>query len=66
MNMNIGEMISALVLCASSFDDDKDHLLMLKGIASIEVENDQLIVFFQDRNEQSIRINKNGQVSYLE
>lgn len=62
--MTIGEMISALALCASSFDDDKDRLLMLKGVTSIEVESDQLILFFQDRNEQSIRINKNGQVSY--
>ena len=30
--MNIGEVISALVLCASSWDDDKNRLLLLKAM----------------------------------
>ena len=63
--MTIGEMISALALCASSFDDDKDHLLMLKSIYSIDVKDDQLLIYFSDGNTQNIKINKNGQVSTL-
>ena len=36
VGMNIGEIISALSLCASGWDDDKDRLLMVREIYSIE------------------------------
>lgn len=66
--MNIGEIISALALCASSFDDDKDHLLMLKNIYSLEVERneDSIVVCFVDGNTPDIRIYKDGTKEFLD
>ena len=65
--MSIGEIISALALCASSFDDDKDHLLMLKNIYSLEVERngDSIAVCFVDGNTPDIRIYKDGTKEFL-
>lgn len=63
--MNIGEVVSALALCASSFDDDKDHLLMLRDIYSIEDKGDHIEVYFVDRNTDSIRIYPDGKVKKL-
>ena len=60
--MSVGEIISALALCASSFDDNKDRLIMLKSVYSIEVddENDCIDVYFVDGNTQNIKIHKDG------
>lgn len=60
--MSVGEIISALVLCASSFDDNKDRLLMLKSVYSIEVgDNDDCInVYFVDGNTQDIKVHRDG------
>ena len=58
--MSIGEVISALALCASSWDDDCDRLLMLKDVLSIEVKNNCIEIYFVDGNTPSIKIHKNG------
>ena len=63
--MNIGEVISALSLCASSFDDDKDHLLMLRSVYEIEVADECIEVHFVDGNTTSIRVFKDGRKEYL-
>lgn len=61
--MNVGEVISALALCASDFDND--HLLMLKGVYSIEVKNDHIEVYFTDGNTTNIKVFPNGKMEYL-
>lgn len=58
--MSIGEVISALALCASSFDDDKDRLLMLKNVYKIEVYDDYIIVYSIDANTRNIKVYKDG------
>lgn len=63
--MNIGEVISALVLCASSFDDDKDHLLMLRGVDEIEVNDDYITIYFVDGNTPNIKVYKDGKCKCL-
>lgn len=65
MGMNIGEVVSALALCASSFDDDKDHLLMLRNIYSIEDKGNCIEVYFVDGNTDNIRIYPDGRVEKL-
>ena len=62
--MNIGEVISALVLCASSWDDDKDRLLLLKGVYNIEVHDGYMYVYFTDGNTQDVKIYKDGKTEY--
>ena len=63
--MSIGEVISALALCASSFDDDKDHLLMLRDVYEIEVHDNYILVHFVDANTTSIKVYKDGKREYL-
>ena len=63
--MNVGEVISILSLCAASFDDNKDHLLMLRDVSTIEVCDEYIMVYFQDGNTQSIRIRKDGTKEYI-
>lgn len=63
--MSIGEVISALTLCASSFDDDKDHLLMLRDAYEIEVHDNYILVYFVDANTTSIKVYKDGKREYL-
>ena len=64
--MNVGEVISALASCASNWDDDNgDHLLMVKEIYGIDVQDDFIEVNFADGNERDIRISKDGTKSYL-
>lgn len=63
--MNIGEVISALALCGSSFDDGKDHLLMLRDACRIEVHDNCIIVHFVDANDISIKVYKDGKREYL-
>ena len=63
--MNVGEIISALALCASSFDDDKDRLLMLRDVYEIEVKDEYVEVHFIDSNTTDIRIFKDGRKEYL-
>lgn len=59
--MNIGEIISALCLCASDWDGDE--LLMIHGCFSIEVYNDnQIDIYFADSNKGDISINKEGKI----
>ena len=63
--MSIGEVISALALCASSSDDDKDYLLMLKTVYEIEVRDDYIIIYFADGNTSDIHVSKDGKCSYI-
>lgn len=63
--MSIGEVISAFALCASSFDDDKDRLLMLRDVYEIEVHYKYIIIYFVDRNTPSIKVYKDGTCSTL-
>ena len=58
--MSIGEVISALVLCSSSFDDNKDYLLMLRTIYEIEVHDDYIAIYFVDGNTRNIKVYKDG------
>lgn len=59
--MNIGEIISALALCASKWDNDGgDHLLMLRSVSGIEVDDDYVNVYFVDGNTPDIKVYKDG------
>ena len=60
--MSIGEVIAALVLCASSWDDDADHLLMLRDVYSIDVKGDRIDIFFVDGNTPPISVGKDGRI----
>lgn len=64
--MNIGEIIAALTLCASKWDDDGgDQLLMLRSIYEIEVHDDHVNVYFVDGNTLDIKVYKNGKCESL-
>lgn len=63
--MNIGEIISALVLCASSFDDNKDRLLLLKNVCDIEVCDGYINVYFTDGNTENVTIYPDGRAEPL-
>lgn len=63
--MSVGEVISALVLCASSFDDDRDRYLMLRDACEIEVHDDYILVYFADANTTRIKVYKDGRCEYL-
>ena len=58
--MNVGEVMAALAFCASGWDDDQDHLLMLKEIYCIDVCDDRIDISFVDGNTPDIRIGRNG------
>ena len=61
--MSVGEVVSALALCASSFDNDE--LLMVKGIYSIEIGDEFIVLDFIDGNTQCIKIFRDGRTEYL-
>ena len=63
--MNIGEIISALALCASSFDDNKDHLLLLKNVYDIEAHDGYIKVYFTDGNTENVTIYPDGRAEPL-
>lgn len=63
--MNIGEIISALALCASSFDDNKDRLLLLKNVDDIEVHDGYINVYFTDGNTEDVTIYPDGRAELL-
>ena len=63
--MTVGEVISSLSLCASSFDDDKDRLLLLRSIYSIKVFEEYIEIYFVDSNTVNIRVYKDGRKEYL-
>lgn len=63
--MNIGEIISAFALCASSWDDDKDRLLLLKNVYDIEVRDGYINVYFTDGNTENVTIYPDGRVEPL-
>ena len=58
--MNLGEVISALALCAAGWDDENDRLLMLRGVYDIEVREEYIDVYFTDGNTENIRIFRDG------
>lgn len=58
--MDVGEVIAALALYASGWDDDQDRLLLLKNIYGIEVRGDYIDISFVDGNTPDVRINRNG------
>lgn len=61
--MNIGEVISALVLCASSWD--KDRLLLLKSVYDISVTDEYIEVYFSDGNTENVKIYQDGRTELL-
>ncbi len=63
--MNIGEIISALALCASSFDNNKDHLLLSKYVYDIDVYAGYIKVYFADGNTEDVRIYTDGRAEPL-
>ena len=63
--MNIGEVISALALCASRWDDNKDHLLLLKGVYDISVTDEYIEVYFSDGNTEDVKIYQDGRTESL-
>lgn len=64
--MNIGEIISALALCASKWDHDGgDQLLMLRSISGIEVHDDHVNIYFVDGNTPDIKVYKDGKCESL-
>lgn len=63
--MSIGEVVSALVLCATSLDDDKDCWLMLRDTCKIEVHDDYILVYFFDPNAPTIKVYKDGKCKWL-
>ena len=64
--MNVGQVISALILCASNWDDNTgDDILLLKEVCGIEVNGDLIEVYFIDGNTRNIRIGKDGTKSYF-
>lgn len=67
--MPIGEVIALLCKVASKFDfeddGDGDHLLMVKSIYQINVEEDHIEVYFCDGNTADIKIDKEGHRTYL-
>ena len=65
--MNVGQVISALTLCASNWDDNNgDYLLMVKEVCLIDVKDDSIEAYFVDGNTPAIRISKDGTKSYFE
>lgn len=64
--MPIGEVIALLCKVASNHEiDGGDHLLMLKNIYEIDVEDDFIKVYFVDGNTEDIKIDKDGNKTYL-
>ena len=59
--MTVGEVVAALARCCS----DGDELLFRKSIYSIEVNEDNIEVYFVDANTADIKINKDGSYDYL-
>ena len=62
--MCVGELISALALCASSWDDESDRLLMLRDVCYLEVGEDYIEINFVDGNAPAMRISKDGKKCY--
>ena len=58
--MNTGEIISALALCSSGWNDGYDELLMQRSVCSIDVKDEYIEVYFVDGNTDNIRIYKTG------
>lgn len=63
--MNIGEIISALALCASKWDNGGNQLLMLRCISEIEAYDDHVNIYFVDGNTPDIRVYKDGKCESL-
>ena len=59
--MTVGEVVSALALCASEYDS----LLMAKSAYSIEVKDDYIEVMFTDGNTADIKIYSDGRKEYI-
>ena len=61
--MSVGEVVAALARCCSDWDGD--YLLFVKSVYSIEVNEDNIEVYFVDGNTANIRIYSNGRKEYL-
>lgn len=59
--MSVGEVVAALSRCCS----DDDELLFRKSIYSIEVNEDNIEVYFVDANTANVRIYSDGKREYL-
>ena len=61
--MTVGEVVAALARCCSDYDGD--YMLFVKEIYSIEVNDDNIEVYFVDANTANIRIYSDGKREYL-
>ena len=61
--MKVGEVVAALARCCSDYDGD--DLLFVKAIYSIEVNDDNIEVYFVDANTPNVRIYSDGKREYL-
>ena len=64
--MKLGQVISALISCASKYDEDNgDEILLLKHICGIDINGDLIEVHFVDGNTRDIMVSKDGTKSYF-
>lgn len=63
--MTVGQVINLLLNHASKWDSDGgDEILLLKGVYSIEVLDDECIkIYFTDGNTRNYVLNKDGEVT---
>ena len=60
--MTVGEVISAIALYSSSvFENNRDALVMAKGLDSIEVYSGFIRLYFTDGNTPNVKIDRNGE-----
>lgn len=60
--MPVGEVIALLCKHASSLD--RDHILMMKDIDSIEVNDEYIKLYFTDFNTRNYYLYQDGTVKY--
>lgn len=58
--MNVGEVIAALIQYASDWDGD--YLLLQKSVYSIEVHENEIMIYFVDGNTSDVVIDKLGKL----
>ena len=60
--MSVGEVLAAITLYSSNVcDNNRDVLVMAKGLDSIEVYSGFIKLYFTDGNTQDVKIDKNGE-----
>ena len=60
--MTVGEVISAIALYSSNvFENNRDALVMAKGLDSLEVYSGFIRLYFTDGNTTDVEIDRNGE-----